>query len=621
MPINSTSRSSMPVQVLNVIILFLSLFIACALAGDQAKYRTNPSSSNYSSHRQDVCGRYDRFRSGEIELKDALSGIALRPVFVSFEGYDEYIDSNNPGIPIELLDLVAERANFTWRKSFGVTEVAGNYNVTWTELLLWQIDNYDITIDGWDHSVERMERGVTYTEPWSDASFILIDRRRNLREVNAVDPFNWTKPFEPAVWGMIALTIFLSALVYQLIEYLNGEREDRSLYQWFSDNIYLSVLNFSQNFEYAPTSLAGRIFGVSMTLWALVIMATYTANLASLFVDSRIEPILVDSMEAAVVYGYRVCTVENTNLDFYIRDTYPKAHRVTRVDDFEMFKSLRNGECELAATYSDVWHEAQVIEEYNPHCDLEWVGGEIRSIKSGFAVIADAGDKCSSLVRHVVNLFLVEIVEEGILAELRQKYQELSDDGICSYDEEDEDTRDRRLQSHNIPHQSKILRGPQASSKHRVLKSSGGTSGGGAPEGDPIDSDTLTLQQMAGTFILHWGVMAVAVVVSCFTAYGEKNDWFMKEGQIVEKVIHRNFGPIIGMPPPVNTYVVRSVKKDESALEDNENVSNNPVRGDNYDIAALGTRMNEMQKALDAQTAMMQEMRQFLREPPKEHFV
>ncbi|CAB9513194.1 receptor subunit 1 [Seminavis robusta] len=548
---------------------FLSAILAAAsgLGGELAKYQTNPSSTNHKSHRQDVCDRYEKYRAGEIELKDALSGISLRPVFVSYEGDDEYIDSINPGITVELLDLVAERANFTWRKSFGVTEDAGKYNMTWTELLLWHIENYDISIEGWDHSVERMEHGVTYTEPWSDSSIILIDRRRNLRESNAVDPFNRTKPFEPAVWGMIALTVFLSALVYQLVEYLNGEREDRSLYQWFSDNLYLSFLNFSQNFEYAPTSLAGRIFGVSMTFWALVIMATYTANLASLFVDSRIEPVLVDSMEAAVVYNYGVCTVENTNLDFYIRDTYSKARRETRVDDSEVFKSLRNGECDLAATYASVWQKVQVIEEYNPQCDLVWVGEKIKSIKSGFAVVADAGDKCSSLVRHVVNLFLVEIVEEGILAALEQKYQALADDGICSYDEEDEDRRNRQLQSRNVPQQAKVLRGLQASSMHRVL--SGAGTGATAAEGDSIDSDTLTLEQMAGTFFLHFGFMAVAVVVSCFTAYAQKNGWFMKEGQVAEKVINRTHGPIIGMPPPVNTYVVRNIHEEAMTADNN----------------------------------------------------
>ncbi|CAB9518622.1 receptor ionotropic, delta-2 [Seminavis robusta] len=620
------------------VVWFLSVFILSVsttgiahglIDGEIPAFDTNPYSPGYSSHRQHVCDRYELYRNGDIELKDALAGLALQPVFI--QG-DDYVNSPDGGIAIELLDAVAERAFFTWRKSFGVTAAPHTYNMTSTEMLLWSVENYDISIDAWDHSVERMEFGVTFTEPWFDSSFILIDRRRNLRQSNSIDLFNWTKPFEPAVWGMIVFTIILSGLVYQVIEYLNGEREERSLYQWMSDNIYLSAINFSQNFEYAPSSLAGRIFGVSMTLWALVITATYTANLASLFVDSKLEPVLVDSMESAVVYGYRVCTVDNTNMDFYIRDTYPKALREARESHLAAFDALRNGECELLVAGFDEWHSVQLMEAFNPDCDLEWVGDIIKKSHAGFAVIADAGDKCSSLVRDVVNLHLVNLVEEGFLEELKRKYRALDDDGVCAYNDDDNFDGSNRQLLTPTNQEDEMPLGTSLSSEHRMLKGGGAKAAGGAT----ANADTLTVEQMLGTFVVHWGAMAVALVVSLIATYAQKLGCFHKEGQIVEKVTNRTHGPIIGQPPPINTFVVRNYNgMDISHSSRNGRMQESSPVSSNVNLAEIMGRMNDMERALNAQSAqstamqktlvaqnaMMHDMQQLLKAVYKEHDV
>ncbi|CAB9503615.1 receptor subunit 1 [Seminavis robusta] len=573
--------------------------------GDKAAFNVTPSliSNSNSSVRQDVCERYEKYRLGEIELKNALSGLALRPVFVGKgnpyfrHNMESGLPTENPGLIAELMDAVAARANFTWRDSFGVTEWPQQYNMTWTELLVWSTENYDIAAGSWDLTVERMEDGISYAEPWYDGSLILIDQRRSLLEANGIDLLNWTKPFDPAVWGTIILTVVFSALVYQLIEHLHGERDDRSLWQWFSDNLYLSAINFSQNYEYAPSSFAGRIFGVSMTIWALVITATYTANLASLFVEQRVEPVLVASMEAAVVYGYPVCTYEDTAGDFHIQKAYPKALREPRVDEKATYESLRNGECALSVSNKETWLNVQNDKEYNPDCNLEVVGDVVKPLKSAFAVKVDSGHLCSSLVRHVVSLHMVELVDEGVLAELWRKHRELADNQHCNYVGNSKAQPDRRLQSHR-KQQDKTQSGQTVTPKQRVLKG-GGASAAGGSDGDNIEAATLTLQQMAGTFIVHWVAMAVAVFVGCITAYTQKLNCCLREGQIVEKVNSRTHGPVIGSAPRVNTYVVRH--QSEGSL-DNSGAGSRQERarlGDEDKRAKMVAKQNALEAKID----------------------
>ena len=93
-------------------------------------------------------------------------------------------------------------------------------NNTWTEMLLWGVETYDIAEYSWDQSVERMEQGVAYVEPFFDGSLILIDQKDPPEHTNRIRLDNWTLPFEPAVWVVTALTIVASAVVYLIIKHL-----------------------------------------------------------------------------------------------------------------------------------------------------------------------------------------------------------------------------------------------------------------------------------------------------------------------------------------------------------------------------------------------------------------
>lgn len=95
---------------------------------------------------------------------------------------------------------------------------------------------------------------------------------------DSVDLYNWLRPFDLGVWLMTAATIVLSALAYQWLEALSGHRGQRTWWKWFMDNLYLSAINFPQNYEYEPHGFAARLFGVSISLWALLMTATCTLS-------------------------------------------------------------------------------------------------------------------------------------------------------------------------------------------------------------------------------------------------------------------------------------------------------------------------------------------------------
>ena len=130
--------------------------VEAAFGGEIRTFDTVPFAPNIT-HRQDVCSRYDKFRNGEINLRDALQGLEIHPL-LRLNGYLNYDDDvglskTDPGLLANLMDELGQRAGFTWRNSFGILySPSKTENVTWswTEMLLWGVETYDVSVNWWD---------------------------------------------------------------------------------------------------------------------------------------------------------------------------------------------------------------------------------------------------------------------------------------------------------------------------------------------------------------------------------------------------------------------------------------------------------------------------------------
>lgn len=226
-----------------------SLFVSGG--GEKVFFETVQMTPNIT-HRQSVCDRYEMFNNGEIELKDALDGVEIRPLVGAYDGaffnYDPEngIDREYPGLAATIMDELARRGKFTWRNSFGVYYNPSDYNHSWSAVLLWGIDTYDLIVDWWAVSIERMQLGVVFLKEWQDSSIMLIKKKQKEEISDEINFWNWLRPYDWKVWALTILTIVSSGLVYQTLEWLADERNDRSLWEWSLENLYLSLINFTQ---------------------------------------------------------------------------------------------------------------------------------------------------------------------------------------------------------------------------------------------------------------------------------------------------------------------------------------------------------------------------------------
>jgi len=374
------TRRMMTMFMAVMIMIMTTVSAQSGLGGEKAAYDTQMFDTSVR-HRTNVCDRHKAMENGTVDLKDALEGIELQILAAAYDGaYFEYtadggISKEYSGLAAILMDELARRGKFTWRDSFGLS-YAPEGNHTWNDLLVWGTDTYDVFLEWWAPNLDRMNLGVAFVQEWYDSSIILLKVQEEEIISDDIKFWNWLRPYDYQVWLVTLTTIFLSGLVYQWLEYLQEERGDRDVWEWWCENWYLSAINFTQAYEYQPKSLASRLFGISMAVWALVMTATYTANLASLLVDREPPALAIESMEEVAYWKHTVCTWEGVYSDAFIEETYQSVVRVPKKTVLEQYEGLRAGDCDFVAEAVASWKQNQGYQRYNPMCDIEWVGGD-----------------------------------------------------------------------------------------------------------------------------------------------------------------------------------------------------------------------------------------------------
>ena len=482
-------------------------------------------------YRQKICDRYDSYANGEVELKDALSGLQVRPIVQVGDGYfhiDEStggINETNPGLIAKVLDELASRGNFTWRNSFGVTygpNTSPEYpNKTWTELGVWSIDMYDFSADWWLHSLERLRLGYTFPEGFVDGHYIMIklkDGDDDDENVNFFDKdhFFWslTKPFTVGVWIMNLVTIFFTAMLYAFFESQQHDTSSKtsrtsSTFTEIGKSIYGSILIAFRHFVLLePRTLPGKIITLSLSCWSLITIAIYTANLTSFFVLQNTPKLQLQTIQDVIDNGMSMCVYENGGIHEYITRYYPKASLIpVSTNKFGHIEALETGQCSITLANMNEWEQVEISKEYNNRCQYEWLGRIFHFQQAGFAFQLDSGVYCTSFMKDVFHALINAMINDGTMSKLKQDSYSLQQNVYCNA---------------------------------RDGTSGGGGGGGSAGDDDDTDDDTsttatsgedtsseegigiLSLKELSGPFLHHGIVMIVAIVVSCCYERGSR---------------------------------------------------------------------------------------------------
>lgn len=440
------------------------------------------------SHRQDVCDRQEAFHNRTVELRNALQGFELHPwfpfgLFSTLDPVTGAIVQERPGFTIEILDEIAKRAKFQWRNSFGVTNMVEELgNRTLDDLLQWTVQTYDVTVAPWSKSLERINSGVSFPEGIYDSSIIMIgleETGSSLHVWSFLEPFDWT------VWVMILVTFLVAGLVYWWMEWYNEDSDRQELQNKPTETVFFAALSFTGESSFEPSTDYARLFVLGLAFWSLLMASAYTANLASFLVVENTPSLQIESVADAVRLKLPMCVLGGSVMEATVSRIHPGAILV-RMDpskgEANLYLGVVRGECTLAISALSSWDEYRRDSSVNEDCQLVWIGRVFRFVQAGLATFSDSGTLCTSLIRDVLNLHVLEMEEDGFVQTAWERHLEAEADINC-----------------------------EATTRE--------TESGGL--GD--SNQRLSLKDMGGLFIVFYGLTAITICMAIFSMWNSKH--------------------------------------------------------------------------------------------------
>merc|ERR1719491_989863 len=261
-----------------------------------------------------------------------------------------------------------------------------------------------------------MSKGINFPGSWYDASIILVGKKQTNKGSNFV-MLSFGLPFTTSVWLLIIATVTCSGLTYCALEKIDvktdrGELQDKPI-----ETIFLAGLAFTTQFDFNPRTHPARLFTFSLSFWAMLVSATYTANLASFLVIRNTPKNPINDLETAVNSGMRLCVWKTTVVNEVLNSAYPskKEDWILKNYENEIFDGILGGECDFAATTVQSWETWKRNATIIGVCDLEWVGRVYRNMMAGFGTKTDSGSLCTSLIKDVLEIQLFKMRERGFI--------------------------------------------------------------------------------------------------------------------------------------------------------------------------------------------------------------
>ena len=343
--------------------LFLSFILAASSVGRSssvelvAPIKREQLSPGNSSYRNNLCERQQLVDNGTLPLNLALSDLDISvhlmqwtPLHVRYSTVNGKLDNDNPGILVNIMDKIATRGEFRWRNSFGVGLTPGDDdngksgNATFSDILNWALETYDVSVGEWRNSVTRKGNSVSFPLGIADASIIMVQKATT----TTFDPLLYLKTFDWWVWLAIIATYIISAFLYRFIHlYGEGEYVDRHSKLRKRAVLYDSFMTLNQQNQFTPQSMAGRIFTFSLNFFSLVIIAMYTANLVTHMVLGQTPRYHAYTFREAETKRIPICVWADTSLHKHLLKKYPDAVLVEATSKEEEYEFLNAGKCDI----------------------------------------------------------------------------------------------------------------------------------------------------------------------------------------------------------------------------------------------------------------------------------
>ncbi|KAM7299861.1 glutamate [NMDA] receptor subunit 1 [Ixodes scapularis] len=287
---------------------------------------------------------------------------------------------------------------------------------------------------------------IEFTKPFKYQGITILAKKASpwisrLREPNDLDLVkqiqdksstlaSFLQPFQKTLWILVMVSVHVVALALYLLDRFSpfgryklpnsdATEEDAlnlSSAIWFAWGVLLN----SGIAEGTPRSFSGRVLGMVWAGFAMIVVASYTANLAAFLVLEKPESSLSGINDPRLrnpSENFTYATVKGSAVDMYFRRQVELSN-MYRIMEGKNYDSVEEGIEALKNNQLDafIWDSSRLEFEAAQHCELVTAGEQFG--RSGYGI----GLQRNSFWVDKVTLTLLEMHESGYMEQLDSKW-------------------------------------------------------------------------------------------------------------------------------------------------------------------------------------------------------
>ncbi|XP_023932260.1 glutamate receptor 2 [Lingula anatina] len=348
------------------------------------------------------------------------------------------------GYCVDLTRELAAIANFRYTIKLVDDKMYGEYNGTHWDGMIGELTRgeADMAISSLTITAQR-QRVVDFSKPFMRTGVSIMIKKPEKEKPGV---FSFLDPLDEKIWMSIAFAFVGVSVVMFLVcrisplewnnEAQNGEVIELETVFSLKNSLWFSFgAVMQQGADVFPKSLSGRLVGTVWWFFSLIIISSYTANLAAFLTIERTNPRIRSAEDLAqqteIEYG---CMEGGSTAKFFKNSqfkTYQNmwAFMTSRPGVFvkstdEGLKKLRESKGKYAFLLESTTND---YKNQKKPCDTMMVGPNIQN--KGYGVATAVGLEPENL-REKINLAILQLDERGILTKLKKKWW--YDKGECA---------------------------------------------------------------------------------------------------------------------------------------------------------------------------------------------
>lgn len=267
---------------------------------------------------------------------------------------------------------------------------------------------------------------IDFTKPFKYQGITILAKKQDKSSTLA----SFLQPFQKTLWILVMVSVHVVALALYLLDRFSpfgryklpnsdATEEDAlnlSSAIWFAWGVLLN----SGIAEGTPRSFSGRVLGMVWAGFAMIVVASYTANLAAFLVLEKPESSLSGINDPRLrnpSENFTYATVKGSAVDMYFRRQVELSN-MYRIMEGKNYETVEEGIEALKNNQLDafIWDSSRLEFEAAQHCELVTAGEQFG--RSGYGI----GLQRNSFWVDKVTLTLLEMHESGYMEQLDSKW-------------------------------------------------------------------------------------------------------------------------------------------------------------------------------------------------------